>query len=128
MKRLAELLLIAATGLFVAAPALAAKHVQPAAMITVDQADLHYGDRVTFSVTTNATPTWVNTACVTDFGTSYGGTLIYSATSYTADEVRLTAPNWPSGGATCSTVVKLITAQTSDHWKVIGSASFLVAP
>jgi len=128
MKRISAIAAAILLGLALGAPATAASPNKPSATVVVNETDLHYGDRVTFSVTTTDTPTWVNTACVTDFGTSYGGTLIYSATSYVADELALYAPNWPSGGATCTTGVYLVTRHASDHWKVIGSTTFTVSP
>lgn len=129
MKHIADLLLIAAVGLFVAAPALAAKPDKPTATITLDQADPHYGDAITFTVSTNASPTYVRLTCSQNGAiVLLGGNHFYYTSDYTTRPFGLASPAYPSGGAECMAVVKLVESGPSSGWRVIGETGFVVAP
>lgn len=123
MKRLAIGLILA---FVVASPVSAGK---ASATVTLDQPSPAHGDFITFSVTTNSTPTLVRLTCSQDGAVvAIGGWLVHSDTSYTSETIGLYSPAWPSGGADCIAEVKLVTAHPSTRWKTIGSTTFDVAP
>jgi hypothetical protein len=83
----------------------------------------HYGQTVTFNVSTTATDQpWVNVKCY------QGRTLVaegwngYFDGSLTGRNFGLASPQWTSGAADCTAYV------TTPQWAVLGSTSFHVYP
>lgn len=125
MTRIAQVLLVAAVGLFLAAPALAAKPHKPAATISLNESSPSYGDFVDFTVSANVEPTELRLACSQNGTTSYGGGIVHYQLVYTTETIGLYAPNWPSGGADCVADVLYLTPHRTP---IIGETTFTVAP
>lgn len=93
------------------------------ATITLDQADPHFGDLVTFTVSTDMDNDWVNARCY------QSGALVYSqwreAQDYSAGPFTLgPTPSWSGGAADC--VAEIV--RIANKNRVLGTTRFSVAP
>ena len=82
----------------------------------------HYGNVVTFKLTTTISQPWVHLVC------RQGGTVVaqgwngYFVGSLTGTNFGLYSPQWTGGAADCTAYL------TTPQWSVVGSTSFHVYP
>lgn len=111
MKRITWYLAAFLTGLsLVLASPVAAAPSKATGTVALNETDVHYGDTVTFTVTTDAPRSDVRIVCVHAAGSSFGFTNIADAGTYVTDTTRMTAPNWPESPAECTATLRDIQA------------------
>jgi hypothetical protein len=83
----------------------------------------HYGQTVTFNISTTATDQpWVNLKCYRNGALLGEGWAGYFPASLSGRDFLLSSPQWSGGAADCTAYV------TTPQWAVLGSTSFHVYP